>query len=71
MANTKISFAQAMGELEEINQWFEDNELDLDEALVKYERASELISYCQERLKEAENKFIEINSKIQSEGEDI
>ncbi len=59
-----MDFNSAMAELEEINSWFETNELDLDESIIKYERAAELITFCKERLAFTQNKFIEINNKI-------
>lgn len=64
MGSNKITFASAMKELEEINYWFETNELDLDVALTKYERAAKLIIFCQDKLKVTKNKFSEINNRI-------
>ncbi len=60
----KMDFKSAMAELEEINSWFETNELDLDESIIKYERAAELITFCKKRLEFTQNKFVEINNKI-------
>ena len=59
----KFNFTKAYQEIEEINEWFQGEEIDLDEALRKYERGMGLINKCKERLKEAENKFEEIKKK--------
>jgi len=59
----KFNFTKAYQEIEEINKWFQSEDIDLDEALQKYERGLELINKCKERLKEAENRFEEIKKK--------
>ena len=67
MSEEKFNFTKAYQEIEGINDWFQSEEIDLDEALQKYERGLELINKCKERLKEAENKFEEIKSKYLKE----
>jgi len=67
MPEEKFNFTKAYQEIEEINEWFQEEEIDLDEALRKYERGMELINKCKERLKEAENKFEEIKKKYAAE----
>jgi len=63
MPEAKFNFTKAYQDIEEINEWFRGEEIDLDEALQKYEKGMELISKCKGRLKEAENKFEEIKKK--------
>jgi len=63
MIEEKINFTKAYQEIEEINEWFQNEDIDLEEALKKYERGMELIKKCKERLNEAENKFEEIQQK--------
>jgi len=63
MPAEKFNFTKAYQEIEEINEWFQREDIDLDEALEKYERGMELINKCKERLKQAENKFEEIKKK--------
>lgn len=63
MNQEKFNFSEAFRELEEINEWFQREDIDLEEALQKYERGMELIKRCKERLKQAENKFEEIKKK--------
>jgi len=59
----KFNFTNAYQEVEKIIEWFQDEDIDLDEALKKYEIGIELINKCKERLKQAENKFEEIKKK--------
>jgi len=63
MPEEKFNFTKAYQEIEGINEWFQGEEMDLDEALRKYERGMELINKCKDRLKESENKFEEIKKK--------
>jgi len=61
--NEDFNFTKFYQEIEEINEWFQNEEIDLDEALKKYERGMSLIQKCKERLKQSENKFEEIKKK--------
>jgi exodeoxyribonuclease VII small subunit len=56
----QFDFAKAMKELEEINQWFQEEDIDLDAGLEKLKRGKELITACRERLKDVENQFVQI-----------
>lgn len=67
MTAEKFNFTKAYKEIEEINEWFQREDIDLDEALEKYEKGMELIQKCKERLKESENKFEEIKKKYGEE----
>jgi len=60
----KTDFAKAFKELEEIVEWFEDAEVDLEEGLARFERGLELASRCRTRLKEVENKVTKIKAKF-------
>lgn len=60
----KFNFTEAYQELEELNDWFQQEDIDLDEGLKKYRRGLELIKKCRERLKAAENQFIEIKKEF-------
>lgn len=66
-AKKKINFTKAFEELEEITEWFESEEVDLDEGLKKFERGLELASACKEKLTEVENKVTEIKKKFDVE----
>lgn len=63
MTEEKFNFTKAYQEIEKINEWFQEEDIDLDEALEKYKRGMELIKKCKEDLKEAENKFEEIKKE--------
>lgn len=58
---TKINFAQAFEELEQITAWFESEaQTDLDEGLKKFERGLVLAAILKARLGEVEQKVQEI-----------
>ncbi len=59
----ELNFRSAIEELEEINQWFQQEDIDLGEGLEKLKRGKELISFCRHYIQEAENKFEEIQAK--------
>jgi len=63
----KFNFSKAYQEIEEINKWFQQENLDLNKAIEKYKKGMELIKQCREQLKEAENKFEEIKKKYSEE----
>lgn len=63
----KINFAKSYQKLEEINEWFQKEDIDLDEALKKYKEGMDLIKKCKERLEETENKFEEIKKEYKEE----
>lgn len=70
MPKTNFNFTQAMAELEKINQWFQEEDLDLERALEKLRQGKELIQQCQTRLKEVETEFIEIKASFPTSNED-
>ncbi len=66
MAKTKETnnFGEAYEELEWIIAWFEKEEVDLEEGLKKFERGLALAKQCKDRLKEVENKVVQIKAKF-------
>jgi exodeoxyribonuclease VII small subunit len=50
-------FKSAIKELEQISQWFQSEDIDLDEGLTKLKRAKELIAITKDKLSEVENEF--------------
>ncbi len=60
----KFNFGLAFSELEKITEWFERGDVELEEGLKKFERGLELASKLKERLKEVENKVVEIKAKF-------
>ncbi len=63
--NKNFDFNEAFKKIEKINQWFEKQDLDLEQALLKYETAMDLVKKCKQRLKKTENKFEEIKEKFE------
>ena len=67
MARTKSNpknYQQMSAELTEIIDWFESDDVNLDEAVVKYEQALKLTAEIESYLKTAENKIRRLNSKF-------
>lgn len=62
-----LHFGTAMKEIEEIAQWFEEEEIDLDLALEKYRRGMELVKRCKEQLQKVENELLLINKEFEEQ----
>jgi exodeoxyribonuclease VII small subunit len=58
----KLSFEEAINELEKIAHNLEEGTLNLDDSIASFERGTELKKFCQGKLEEAERK-IEILQK--------
>ncbi len=61
MAKKTFNFKKAFEELETIEQWFENENLDVDAGLKKYEEGMRLINDAQKHLKDVKNKFKKIS----------
>lgn len=70
MPKKEESFAQAFAELEKLTEWFETEEVDLDEGLKKFERGLELAQICKKKLAEVENKVTTLKKKFGEAEED-
>lgn len=57
MSEKEINFEQAMKELEEITKELENNELDLDSAVNKFEQGMNISKRCKKILDEAEKRI--------------
>ena len=64
-----IEFKDAIQQLEEINIWFQSEDIDLDDGLQKFRQGMELIRACKAKLKDVENEFEEIKKEFTSEEE--
>lgn len=64
-AKKEESFAKAFAELEELTEWFETEEVDLDEGIKKFERGLELAQICKKKLSEVENKVSSLKKKFE------
>ena len=58
------SFSQAFQELQRITEAFEQETVDLDQALAKFERGLELARQLKSRLKEIENTVENLKAKF-------
>lgn len=65
MSKTKHSFSEAFQELEELTEWFEREDVDLDEGIKKFERGLKLAQICKKKLAEVENKVTELKAEFQ------
>ncbi len=67
MSKEKFNFTKAYQEIEEINRWFQQEDIDLEEGLKKYQRGLKLVKECRQRLKETENQLKEIKKEAGEE----
>ncbi len=51
------NFENAISELEQLIQHIEVDQIDLDQALNKYKHGMELVKFCQDRLRDVEQKI--------------
>ena len=58
----KLTFEEAMRELEKLVDSLDKGEVSLDEAIAAYDRGSQLKDYCQKKLQEAKMKIETIES---------
>lgn len=63
MADKKKTYQQMNEELAELMTWFEGEQVDLDQAVAKYEKVTALIVEMENYLKSAENKIKKIAAK--------
>jgi exodeoxyribonuclease VII small subunit len=55
------NYKQMADELAELMEWFESGNVDIDEAMNKYEQAMKLIEQMEQYLKTAENKIRKVS----------
>jgi len=68
MAEEKVSLKESLSKLNNIVEWFdEQEEVDVELGLVKVKEGAELIKVCRKRLSEVENEFKEIQRDIDKE----
>lgn len=63
MSTNKKSVEAKIDELEQLLDWFESNEVTVDSALEKYERAGQITSELEDELKKAKNQVEVIKEK--------
>jgi exodeoxyribonuclease VII small subunit len=57
------SYREMAEQLDQIMAWFESGDIDIDEAVKKYEEATKLLEQMENYLKTAENKIKKITIK--------
>lgn len=66
MTDQKINLKESLGKLNNIVEWFdEQEEVDVEVGLEKVKEGAELIKACRKRLAEVENEFKEIQRDIE------
>lgn len=63
MTKKKFDFTESIKKLDEINKWFQEEEIDLDEGLEKLKEGKGIIKACREELKRIDTEFIKIQDK--------
>lgn len=63
-------FKDSLNKLEEITEWFQNEDIDLDVGIKKLREGVALIKECRTKIKEIENEFVEIKKELQEEVED-
>ncbi len=58
------SIQQKMKLLEELVEWFESDDVDIDEALKNYEKAMKLANQLEKDIKSAKNEFTKIKKSF-------
>ncbi|MBI9060914.1 MAG: exodeoxyribonuclease VII small subunit [Marinilabiliaceae bacterium] len=66
MTKKKISYNEAIAEIEEILQKIENEELDVDDLSEKVKRVSALIKICKEKLYKTEEEVEKILKEIEN-----
>ena len=60
MSEKKFNFAKSYAELQKIVEWFEGDDVDLEEGIEKFEGGMKLVKEMKEYLNDIENKIKEI-----------
>ena len=69
MANKKLTYNEAVSEIEDILQRMENEELDVDELSTKVKRVSELVRFCRDKLKNTEDEVEKVLKEMDGEEE--
>lgn len=64
MSKANHSLSEKLEELEELLVWFEQSDLDIEQALAKYEKGQALAASVREQLTEIENKITVLEKRF-------
>jgi exodeoxyribonuclease VII small subunit len=70
MSRQKMSYQEAVNEIEQILHQIESGELDVDKLTEKAERVSSLIRFCKAKLKSTEEEISSILGDVDEEKEE-
>lgn len=70
MTDKKLTYNQAVSEIEDILQRMENEELDVDELSAKVKRVSELVRFCRDKLKNTEDEVEKVLKEMDDDGEE-
>jgi len=70
MEKKKLTYKEAICEIEEIIAKMENEEMDVDELTQKVKRASLLLKFCREKLYDTENEVDKIIKEIEKDQKD-
>lgn len=62
--SSEKTYRELSSELNQLMEWFESGDVNLDEAIVNYQKAMELIGQLENYLKNAENEIKKITTKF-------
>ncbi len=66
-APDEFDFAAKLKELEDITTWFETSDINLTQALQKFEKGMELAASLKQHLQNVENRVVKIKKRFESE----
>ena len=67
MAKQELTYTKAYAELEKIVNQIENEEVEIDKLAEQVKRASELLSFCKEKLKKSEKEIANIMKTFEGE----
>lgn len=67
MAENKLSYTQAVAELEAIVKDIENEDVEVDHLLEKVKRAAVLIKYCKDKLRDTEGEVKKVLASIEKQ----
>jgi exodeoxyribonuclease VII small subunit len=67
--NKELTYSQALNELEKIVKEIESEEVDVDTLAEKIKRASQILTFCKEKLRRAENEVKKVLTEMDDDAE--
>lgn len=64
MTKSKIDIKKSLSELQQITEWFQNDDIDLDQGIDKLKEGVQIIKECRKRIQEIENEFIDIKKEL-------